>query len=168
MSGARKTRRGTPMPADDLVSLYEVFDETRALFHRLAAVAEELHGHGKRSGGRRGILESLARKGPQTVPQLARARPVSRQHVQVLVNELTDAALVESIDNPAHRRSRLIRLTDPGRNALTEMYRREARLMRAMPRENLSEEHLRTAADVLRRVRKQLENSTWRENQEAS
>jgi hypothetical protein len=40
------------------------------------------------TAGKRGVLKGLDRLGPQTVPQMARARPVSRQHIQTLVNRL--------------------------------------------------------------------------------
>jgi len=56
------------------------------------------------SAARRGVLRSLARLGPQTVPQMAGARPVSRQHIQTIVNALAADGLVETIDNPAHKR----------------------------------------------------------------
>src|SRR5829696_10269817 len=59
-------------------------------------------------------MRSLALFGPLTVPQIAQMRPRSRQRMQRLANELAAEALVEFIDNPKHRRSKLVRLTSKG------------------------------------------------------
>jgi DNA-binding MarR family transcriptional regulator len=133
----------------------EVIDETTGLFHLLHAVASQLHGGGELTAGRRGVLRGLDRLGPQTVPQMARARPVSRQYIQMLVYGLAADGLVELYDNPAHRRSRLVRLTAAGRDALASMYGREAELFTTLELP-VSETELRDAAGALRRVREAL------------
>jgi DNA-binding MarR family transcriptional regulator len=63
------------------------------------------------------------------VPDLARERPVSRQHIQTQVNELLAAGLVAASPNPQHRRSPRIGLTEEGRRRLREMRAREAELL---------------------------------------
>jgi DNA-binding MarR family transcriptional regulator len=133
----------------------EIIDETTGLFHLLHAVAAQLHGGGELTAGRRGILRGLDRLGPQTVPQMARARPVSRQYIQLLVNELEADGLVELYENPAHRRSRLVRLTDAGRASLAEMYRREASVYATLDLP-VTQAQLREAAATLRCVREAL------------
>jgi DNA-binding MarR family transcriptional regulator len=130
----------------------DLIDETTALFHLLHAVAAQLHGGGELTAGRRGILRGLDRFGPQTVAQMARARPVSRQYIQSLVNELESEDLVETIENPAHRRSRLVCLTSRGKVALTEMYRREAELFAILDLP-ISDDEMHQAASVLRSAR---------------
>jgi DNA-binding MarR family transcriptional regulator len=59
------------------------------------------------------------------VPEIARARGVTRQHIQVGVDELAAAGLVELVDNPAHRRSRLVTTTTAGVETIERMQRRE-------------------------------------------
>src|SRR5436305_7931387 len=59
-------------------------------------------------------LQVLQRCGPQTVPQIARARFSSRQNIQILVNRLQKEGLVELVENPDHKRSVLVRLTHRG------------------------------------------------------
>jgi DNA-binding MarR family transcriptional regulator len=135
-----------------LPAFEDLMDETTALFHLLHAVATQLHGGGEMTAGRRGILRGLDRFGPQTVPQMARARPVSRQYIQSLVNELESEDLVETIENPAHRRSRLVSLTSRGKDALTEMYRREADLFATLDLP-ISDDEMRQAASVLHSAR---------------
>jgi DNA-binding MarR family transcriptional regulator len=65
-------------------------------------------------GGAFGFMRSLALLGPLTVPQIAQMRPTSRQRMQRLANELAAQGIVEFIDNPKHRRSKLVRLTPKG------------------------------------------------------
>ena len=120
----------------------ELVGEVQLLFHRLKAVSEELHEDAGISTAMRGVMRDLYVNGPQTVPQMARSRPVSRQHIQTIVNSLLEANLVELTDNPAHRRSHLVQLTPEGRSAMKKIFRREAVL--------LSEAETLPDADALR------------------
>src|SRR6516165_11921207 len=62
------------------------------------------------------VLGAVALAGrPITVPQIARRMGLTRQAVQVTVNQLRGDALVETSDNLDHRRSPLINLTERGR-----------------------------------------------------
>src|SRR5262249_37178137 len=59
-------------------------------------------------------MRSLALIGPLTVPQIVQMRPTSRQRMHRLADERAAEGLVELIDNPRHRRSKLVRLTRKG------------------------------------------------------
>jgi DNA-binding MarR family transcriptional regulator len=149
------------MQEDPSPALLRLFDETTALFHRLRTIASQVHGQSELSAGRRGVLRSLDLLGPQTVPQLARARPVSRQHIQMLVNDLLKDELVTTEENPAHRRSPLLRLTSEGKRHLEAMRKRE-NLVLAHVHPDLSPKQLANAADALQSVRRFLESKEWR------
>jgi DNA-binding MarR family transcriptional regulator len=138
-------------------ALEELFNENTRLFHRLAALLADLHHEGESSAGKRAILRDLARLGPQTVPQMARARPVTRQFIQKLVNELTEQGLVEFTENSAHKRSHLVQLTTKGRAQLEAMLRREAELLegKQIP---VSKAELVQANQTLRQLRQWLEH----------
>ncbi|MEV6978446.1 MarR family transcriptional regulator [Kitasatospora sp. NPDC093806] len=82
------------------------------------------------SVGVRAVLDLLRENGPMTVPQMGRAQSLSRQFVQRMVNDAAAGGLVESIPNPAHQRSSLIRLTDAGHAAITAVTTREHALLR--------------------------------------
>lgn len=138
-----------------------LFAETVSLFHRLKQVSEEVHHLGELSGGMRGVLRNLAGE-PHTVPQLARMRPVSRQHIQTIVNSLKERGLVEMMENPAHKRSRLVGLTDAGRAFVARMNSTEGELLSALGID-ISEARLHQASDTLRDVRKMFEGERWRE-----
>jgi len=122
--------------------LRAVVDETIGLFHRLAWVAEQIYGEEGRSTARRGVLRGLVRYGEQTVPQLARARSVSRQHVQQVVDVLLAARLVERVPNPRHLRSKLLRATRAGEAAVRKMDEIDERVLQAaagqLPRSDLA------------------------------
>ena len=106
-----------------------LFDEVRLLEHRLVQVADTLHAGGQVSLPGRAVLEFLRRHGPTSVPDIARARYVSRQHIQSIVDGLTDSGLVQPSPNAAHRRSPLFGLTDRGRSTIVSMQKREHQLM---------------------------------------
>ncbi len=130
----------------------ELIAETVALCRRLRAVSNEAHGDSRISAGMRGVMSSLEAQGPQTVPQMARARPASRQHIQELVNRLLEPGLVELTENPAHKRSSFVHLTEQGRKELAAIRRRERALLAAMPL-GIPKKELKAATETLRSLR---------------
>lgn len=106
----------------------------RRLFHRLAAVWTELHQDLGVSASMRAVMEAL-NDADRTVPDVAREKDVSRQHIQTVVNQLGELGLVRSIPNPTHQKSDLISLTDSGRTLLTTIFDREQDLLPLITRE---------------------------------
>jgi DNA-binding MarR family transcriptional regulator len=142
--------------------LREVVDETLALFQRLRWVAEQIYGADGRSTARRGILRGLLRYGPQTVPELARARSVTRQNIQPVVDALVADGLAERVDNPAHARSPRIRVTSKGEVLVHRMDVIDARVLDTI-RPGLLERDLAVCAKTLRLVRERFETgSRWK------
>lgn len=139
----------------------ELIDETALLFHRLKIVAEEVHHHGEMSGGLRSILCGLSKLGEQTVPQMARDRSVSRQHIQMLVNQLAADGYIEFAENPAHKRSALVRLTSRGQKTVELIYRREEKLL-SKSGVGVTDAKMREAAETLRGVRAFFEGDYWK------
>jgi DNA-binding MarR family transcriptional regulator len=99
----------------------ELFNETRLLFHALKQWADTLHDGLDLSISTRAVLELLLLSGAAPVPDMARVRGVSRQHIQQQVDALLEHGSVERQDNPAHKRSPLIALTDKGRALIQSM-----------------------------------------------
>jgi DNA-binding MarR family transcriptional regulator len=93
----------------------------------------------------------LALIGPLTVPQIAQMRPTSRQRMQRLADELAAEGLVEFIDNPRHRRSKLVRLTRNGHARYRELSARLLEIASAMGAD-LSEAEIRKATEIVRRL----------------
>jgi len=142
--------------------LRAVVDETIALYHRLAWMAEQIYGDEGRGIARRGILRGLVRYGPQTVPELARARKVKRQSLQPVVDALVAEGVVDLRDNPRHARSRLVAVTRAGAEIVARMDRVDARVLEAVGA-GMARRDLRAAAVTLERVRSRFETALrWR------
>ena len=77
-------------------------------------------------GGVWGLLRSLKEGGPQTVPALARMRPVARQHIQTLSDAMAADGLVAFKPNPAHKRSWLVTITPKGEQVYAALARKLA------------------------------------------
>jgi DNA-binding MarR family transcriptional regulator len=135
----------------------ELIDETVRLAGRARAATGRERGPGELSGSGRVVLRWLARFEPRTVPQVARAHSFSRQHAQALVNPLAEKGLVEFVDNPAHKRSRLVRLTGAGRDHVDRLARQESWLLKRL-RPALTDEDLGAATRVLRMVGEALDS----------
>src|SRR5215472_16710847 len=88
--------------------------EAAQFFFRLRAIGQKTGLITSWGAGAFGFMRSLALSGPLTVPQIAKMRPVSRQRMQRLADELAAEGFVEFIGNPRHRRSKLVQLTPRG------------------------------------------------------
>jgi DNA-binding MarR family transcriptional regulator len=133
-------------------SLYRLILETRKLFHVLAQASSELNRESGISVSMRAVMESLYPDAELTVPEIARQKKVTRQHIQQIVNELSKAGLAESFDNPAHKRSLLIKLTPGGVAQFGSILKREQQLFKALSDE-FDDQQLAQTADGLQSVR---------------
>ena len=142
------------------IPLYRVFWKTRRLFQRLGAEFQPVPGGEPLSAPQRAVLEFLDRQDRQTVPDLARSRSVSRQHIQVSVNELVDRGWVQILPNPAHRRSPLIGLTESGRRRLASAQAIEEAMVDEISR-HFSAEDLATTARTLGQLEAFFNSADW-------
>jgi len=129
----------------------EVFALVGPLYRRVLRKVEQAEPVEGISVGVRAVLDLLRGHGPLTVPQMGRAQALSRQFVQRTVNDAAARGLVESIPNPAHKRSSLIRLTESGRAAIDAVTAREYALL-AQVGGDLSEQDVRTCVRVRGRM----------------
>ncbi|MGI6851840.1 MarR family winged helix-turn-helix transcriptional regulator [Mesorhizobium sp. 1B3] len=107
-------------------AIAELMLEVAQCFFRIRAVGQKTEHITNWGGGAFGFMRSLALLGPLTVPQIAQMRPTSRQRMQRLADELAAEGLVKFIDNPRHRRSKLVQLTSEGEARYREL---DARLL---------------------------------------
>ncbi|MFE9774844.1 MarR family winged helix-turn-helix transcriptional regulator [Streptomyces sp. NPDC005931] len=110
----------------------EVFDLVGPLYRRVQRKVEQGEAVEGLSVGVRAVMDLLHKHGPMTVPQMGRAQAISRQFVQRMVNDAAARGLVESIPNPAHQRSSLIRLTERGGAAIESVVAREHAVLRGV------------------------------------
>jgi len=116
------------MSASRPAEIEKITGEVRHLFQVLKALADAVHRDAGLNASTRAVMEALA-YGPRTVPDIARRKSVTRQHIQLLVDELAKSDLVELRANPAHLRSPLIALTRKGEALFAGVRKREAPLL---------------------------------------
>ena len=129
--------------------------EVRACFQDLANVADTLHAEDGVTASQRSVLEYLAENGPSTVPDIARVKHVSRQHIHQLSDALVAAELAQYLSNPAHKRSQLVKLTERGGATFMRMRQRELAAI-AAGAHLVDADELDAAAQTLRRLRNAL------------
>ena len=104
---------------------YQVLAPLRPLYQASEhAVAGALRGTGL-TVPLRAVLELVLRRGPMTVPEVAREFGVTRQSIQALVDSGADLGVLAFEDNPRHRRSRNVAATRHGERTFAEVHRRE-------------------------------------------
>jgi DNA-binding MarR family transcriptional regulator len=149
------THRSPSLPEPSQADFESLWAEVNTLSVLLRRPATLEYSAGELSVGESSVLQILAKAGPQTVPQIARARSTSRQNIQILVNRLAAGGCVHSIINPAHRRSVLIDLTAEGRSLL-QVAEQESVKIAARLKPAASSEEFQIAARVLRKLRETL------------
>lgn len=123
----------------------------RGAFNRLKLLSDALHADTDITTAMRAVMESLQSEGPQTVPQIARSKGVSRQHIQLLADSLCSDGFAAFQDNPAHKRSMLLTLTERGRKAFSKMTAREVPVIEEFA-SAFDTKDLETAISVLQRI----------------
>jgi DNA-binding MarR family transcriptional regulator len=78
-------------------------------------------------------------------------RPTSRQRMQRLADELAAEGLVAFVDNPRHRRSKLVRLTRKGNRHYRRLNLQLLAIASGMGAE-LMETDIRKSIEILRRL----------------
>jgi len=100
---------------------YNVTWLVRRLFRAMTDRANSyLQGTGLTAADR-AVLEFLYPDQKLTVPEIAKRYHVTRQHVQVTVNSLLDHGLLQSLANPRHKRSPVLRLSPQGRKTFARV-----------------------------------------------
>lgn len=140
--------RSTPGKGE---AIAELILEVAQFFFRIRAVGQRTGLITAWGGGAFGFLRSLALMGPLTVPQIAQMRPTSRQRMQRLADDLAAEGLVEFVDNPGHRRSKLVRLTRKGEARYRESDARFLAIASSMGAQ-LAETDIRKSTSILRQL----------------
>ncbi len=103
------------------------------------------------------VLGAVALAGRSlTVAQIARRMGLTRQSVQVSVNRCLQDALLEADENPDHRRSPLIELTELGGVTYAELERRQVKWINELAA-GLNPSEVWTATRILQELSNRLE-----------
>ena len=136
--------------------LEELIRTIRACAGALQRADDDLHQDVGVTATMRAVMDFLRQNGPSTVPDIARARGVSRQNIQVLVDVMITRGVVAARGNPAHKRSSLIALTRSGAQTFRSMRRREQILLAGLA-DGRSVSSVRSARRALARLSEDLE-----------
>ena len=110
-------------------SEYQIVWLVRRLFRALAQKSgENLQDLGITVADR-AVMEFLHPNEKLSVPEIAERYQVSRQHVQVTVNRLLDAGLLETEVNDRHKRSSLMVLTRKGKSIFQKVKQRDTKAL---------------------------------------
>ncbi|SPH20935.1 hypothetical protein ASD8599_01676 [Ascidiaceihabitans donghaensis] len=96
----------------------------------------------------RAVLEILLAQDAATVPDIAQRLEIKRQYVQVMVNETLADGLTLKRENPRHKRSTIIALTDKGRALIQDVVRREKQLVASLG-QDLNSADVKTALGLI-------------------
>jgi DNA-binding MarR family transcriptional regulator len=129
----------------------ELILEVAQCFFRIRALGQQTGLITSWGGGAFGFMRSLAVLGPLTVPQIAQMRPTSRQRMQRLADELAADGLVKFVDNPKHRRSKLVKLTRKGDARYRDLNARFLAIASNMS-VALSETDIRKTTEIVRQL----------------
>ena len=157
--GAAGGKEEGPVVDSRTEAVAELMLEVAQCFFRIRSVGQKTGLITSWGGGKFGFMRSLALLGPLTVPQIAQMRPTSRQRMQRLADELADQGLVDFIDNPKHRRSRLVRLTRKGEARYQKLSARFLAIASTMGAD-LSEADLRRTIAIVRRISDEAKSRT--------
>jgi len=147
-TAARRVRHVVDTKAE---AVAELMLDVAQCFFRIRAVGQKTGLITSWGGGAFGFMRSLVRLGPLTVPQIAQMRPTSRQRMQRLADELAAEGLVELVDNPKHRRSKLVQLTPKGGTRYRELNARFLAIAATLGA-GLSETDVCKATETVRRL----------------
>ena len=149
MASARHKKAAGRTARGKREAIAELLLEVAQCFFRIRAVGKKTGHIASWGGSGFGFMRSLALLGPLTVPQIAQMRPTSRQRMQRLADELAAEGLVEFIDNPRHRRSKLVRLTPKGNTRYRDLNTRFLAIASTIG-VDLSEADIRRTIEIVR------------------
>jgi len=151
MASARHRKKARLSADNKGQVIAELMLEVAQCFFRIRALGQKTGLITNWGGGAFGFMRSLALLGPLTVPQIADMRPTSRQRMQRLADELAAEGLVEFIDNPKHRRSKLVQLTPKGEARYREQNARLLSIASTMG-VALTEPDIRRTTEIVRQL----------------
>ena len=143
---------------DSGAALATLIQEVFLLNGRLLSVGDKLAAEQGLTSARWQVLGVIAfSPTPQPVARLAHRLGLRRQGVQRIVNDLAEEGVVNFLENPHHRRAKLVDLTPKGR-ALHDAARRLQAPWMASLSDGVDAAALTAASDIIATLRKRLDD----------
>jgi DNA-binding MarR family transcriptional regulator len=135
--------------------LHDLFREIFQLYDVLSSIKDTVHKQAGLGTPQRKIMQTLYKYGPATVPHIASRLDVSRQFVQTVCNDLITGEFINAVENPLHKRSKLIRISNAGLDALRQAQENENQIIeQALP--EINPKDAIQAVKLLNRIRKKI------------
>ncbi len=135
--------------------LHTLFKEIIHMEAILSEIIDEVHEKAGMRTSQIRLANTLLELGQTTVPDIAYTMKTSRQFVQTVVNELEKLNIIKFIENPRHKRSKLIKLTDNGQNILRQVRKNEEEIiLRLLP--DIDTTGVKAAYELLAIIREKL------------
>ena len=145
---------------------HDLFREIFKLQAELSNIMDRVHEEAGLSTAQHKIIRVLQVTGPATVPDTAAHLNVSRQFVQTICNNLHSNGFIEFVDNPRHKRSRLVVLTDKGHAAFQKARHNEnqtiAKALKGVDAAKAAEAH-----DLLKQIRRTVQKHIYAKRKSA-
>lgn len=123
----------------------------------LLSTADQLVSKFGLTGARWQVLGAIAQAEiPENVSRLARNMGLTRQSVQRIVNEMVADGMLELLDNPHHKRAKLVSMTKKGEVAFEAAIKLQWPWVKELSK-GISKKRLIDALDVLQTIGKRLE-----------
>ena len=157
MSSPHSPAKLGPSPATKSADLQSVVSNIVTCQQSLQQQGMKLGSVSKKGNSFWGVLRLLNEQGPLTVPQIAQHRKVSRQAIQVMIDEYVTQGHLAFKDNPHHRRSKLVTLTAAG---LREFSQLSSVIFEQLEEsaQNFTKEELLITAKVLKKLQNSLDD----------
>lgn len=140
-------------PAADIMT--ELVLEVFRLNGMFLSVAETIATPSGLTAARWQVLGAVLNQ-PGSVADIARCMGLTRQSVQRLTNILTEEGLLDYVDNPVHKRSKLVHISDKGRTVIASLGPRQYAWSNKISKD-IGEKPLLDALETLRALTARLE-----------
>ncbi|MBI9111555.1 MarR family winged helix-turn-helix transcriptional regulator [Maridesulfovibrio ferrireducens] len=138
-------------------TLHTLFKEIFNLQSTLSEVVDEVHEKAGMRTSQVRLANTLLELGQATVPDIAYAMKISRQFVQTAINELEKQNMIEFQENPRHKRSKLLKLTEHGRDVLNQVRENEENIIqKILP--DMEATRVKAAYELLASIRVKINN----------
>ncbi|MPY67428.1 MarR family transcriptional regulator [Deinococcus sp. SDU3-2] len=145
----------TPLTAEG-AAFTELLLEIFRLHGRLLEAGDRLTSPLGLTSARWQVL-GVVEHGPVTVSEIGRVMGLARQSVQQQTDALEREGFVTYVENPRHRRARLVQLTQKGEQAAAALIPAQAQWANRIGQSASSPEQLQAALDTLRLLTARLE-----------
>jgi DNA-binding MarR family transcriptional regulator len=133
----------------------ELILETFQFNGRLLAAGDRLAKPTGLTSARWQVLGAIEKQ-PRTVAQIGRKMGLARQNVQRLADVLEKGGIVEYVDNPDHKRAKLVSLTKRGQGAMRKLSQSQE-LWANETTSGVSAAEIQGAIAVMKKLRSHLE-----------